>query len=87
MNATIALSLNFSIDYLKPFLKSFNDKVDGELFLITDLTLEQIPVKSNNIHIVNFSELAKKYKIAKSIGVWISEYTSSSEFWMFLFLL
>ena len=64
MNATIALSLNFPYTYLKPFLRSFIDKVNADLFLITDLTTDQIPLISNKIHIVNFTELAKKYKIA-----------------------
>ena len=64
MNAAIALSLNFPYTYLKPYLKSFIDKVDADLFLITDLISEQIPITSNKLHIVNFSELAKKYNVA-----------------------
>ena len=64
MNAAIALSLNFPYTYLKPYLKSFIDKVDADLFLITDLTPEQIPLTSSKIHIVNFTELSKKYNVA-----------------------
>jgi hypothetical protein len=64
MNITIALSLNFPYTYLKPYLKSFIANVSSDLFLITDLSREQIPLTSNKLHIVNFSELAKKYKVA-----------------------
>lgn len=64
MNAAISLSLNFPYTYLKPYLKSFIDNVDADLFLITDLTTDQIAVTSKKIHIVNFAELAKKYNVA-----------------------
>jgi hypothetical protein len=64
MNAAISLSLNFPWEYLKPYLKSFNDKVNADLFFITDHTPETIPLKSDKIHFVNFFDLVKKYKIA-----------------------
>jgi len=37
MNSVVALSIGFTFDYIKPFLKSFNEQVDGTLFLVTDL--------------------------------------------------
>ena len=64
MNATVALSLNFNYQYLKPFLKSYAENVNGDLFLVTDLHPGQIEVKSNKFHFINFSELAQRYKVA-----------------------
>jgi len=64
MNAAISLSLNFPWEYLKPYLKSFEDKVNADLYFITDHTPDTIPLKSNKIHFVNFFDLVKKYNIA-----------------------
>jgi len=64
MNVAISLSIGFSYEYLKPYLKSFIEKVNSDLFVITDLSSEQIPLKSEKIHFVNFTELVKKYKVA-----------------------
>lgn len=64
MNAIVSLSLNFSYEYLKPYLKSFNENVNGNLYLITDHSLNSLPLQSDKIHLINFFELAKKYKVA-----------------------
>ena len=64
MNAAVSLSLNFPYEYLKPYLKSFDQNVNGELYLITDHTPQTIPFLTDKIHLVNFFDLAKKYKVA-----------------------
>lgn len=64
MNIAVALSLNYPSSYLIPFLKSYQKEVIGDLFLITNLTEKDIPFLSNNIHLVNFEEFIKKYKVA-----------------------
>lgn len=64
MNAAISLSVNFQYDYLKPYLKSFNDSVDADLFMITDHNTTTIPLKTNKIHFINIFELIKKHNVA-----------------------
>ena len=64
MNAAISLSVNFQYDYLKPYLKSFNDCVNADLFMITDHNTTTVPLKTNKIHFINVFELIKKYNVA-----------------------
>jgi len=63
MNTVVALSLNYQYDYLKPFLKSFTDNVDANLFLITDN--KDIPNICDRVHLVDVFSLIQKYKITK----------------------
>jgi len=63
MNCTIALSLGFNYNYLKPFLKSFNDNVDGVLFLVTDLDCSSLPIDQKKIQIINYYKFAEKHNI------------------------
>lgn len=64
MNAAISLSVNFQYDYLKPYLKSFNECVNADLFMITDHNTTTIPFKTNKIHFINVFELIKKHNVA-----------------------
>lgn len=61
MNITVAVSLNYEYEYIKPFLKSFCDEVDADLFLITDNM--NLPILCSKIHLVDVNELKQKYKI------------------------
>lgn len=63
MNSVVALSLGFNYGYLKPFLKSFNEQVDGTLFLVTDLDPSSIPLNQEKIQIINFHKFAAKHNI------------------------
>lgn len=62
-NCVVALSINFSSDYLKPFIKSFIDNVNGHLYLITDHNTNSLPVNSDKIKLINIFEITKKYKV------------------------
>ena len=64
MNAAISLSVNFKYDYLKPYLKSFNECVDADLFMITDHNSHTIPLNSKKIYFINVFDLIKKYNVA-----------------------
>jgi hypothetical protein len=63
MNSIVALSLGFKYDYLKPFLKSFNENVNGILFLVTDLDRASLPIDQKKIQVINYFKFAEKYNI------------------------
>lgn len=67
MNSVVALSIGFTFDYIKPFLKSFNEQVDGTLFLVTDLAPANIPLDLKKIQIINFYKFIEKHNIVKGL--------------------
>jgi hypothetical protein len=62
-NCIVSLSVNFSSDYLKPYIKSFIENVDSDLILLTDHDEKTLPSTSSKIKIKNIFDLIKKYKI------------------------
>ena len=65
-NICLALSLNYSLNFLKPFLESFENNSSGTLWLVTDLPQENF-TRYTKTHIINFSNTVKKYNIISNL--------------------
>jgi hypothetical protein len=65
-NICLSLSLNYSYDFLKPFLKSFEKNCTGILYLVTDIPQEKF-TPHTKIQVINFHDVVRKYNIISNL--------------------
>lgn len=65
-NICLALSVNYPITFLHPFIKSFQKFADGILYLVTDIPEKHFACYSK-IRAVSLQDLYKKYNITANL--------------------